>query len=123
MSKYLTPEELKASSDAIRKAHQRNYDKYWKEYMKELKNEVEAIHKIVRFASKQREFNFPCPRCGKWSMDKDPVRNALSRRVDVYICNSCGTAEALEDYTGQPMMLSDWEISKHEEWPLNLATP
>ena len=115
MSKDWTPEEISAASDAMKKAGQMGYDDF--------KVEVEAIDKIVRFARKQREFNFPCPRCGHWTMDEDPIRNALSRRVNVYICNSCGTAEAMEDYFGEQKRLSEWEIALHDEWPLNLATP
>ena len=114
MSKDWTPEELKAASEAMERAGFMSYE--------ESTMELEAVDKIMRFAKVQRKFNFPCPRCGKWSMDKDPIRNALSRRVNVYICNSCGTAEAMEDYFGHPTMFSEWEIAMHEEWPLNLAT-
>jgi len=41
----------------------------------------------------------PCPRCGKMTMDTDLLHNALSRRADVYICNSCGIEEAMEDFS------------------------
>lgn len=40
----------------------------------------------------------PCPRCGKMKMKDDVCENALSRRVDICVCNSCGTEEALEDF-------------------------
>lgn len=56
-------------------------------------NEVKAL--IDRFAKKQQDGHFACPRCGKMSMDTERVtRNALSRRVAVYICDVCGTQEA-----------------------------
>ena len=115
MSKDWTPEELKAASEAMKRAGFMGYEESTKE--------LEAAEKIMRFSKVQREYNFPCPRCGLWAMDKDPIRNALSRRVNVYICNFCGTAEAMEDFFGDEKKLSEWEIALHDEWPLNLATP
>ena len=39
--------------------------------------------------------HMPCPRCGEDRM-KEPVQtNALSRVADVYVCDDCGTAEAM----------------------------
>lgn len=71
--------------------------------------EVEAIEPheetlarilIAKFAKKQQGGHFACPRCGKMTMDTECVtRNALSRRVGCYICDTCGTVEALEDFT------------------------
>ncbi len=56
---------------------------------------------------------FPCPRCGHNRMDKDPIRNALSRRVDVYICTTCGREEALLDLLKKkPLPLNKWAIVK-----------
>lgn len=59
-------------------------------------NEVKAL--IERFAKKQQDGHFACPRCGKMSMDTESVtRNALSRRTAIYICDACGTQETIED--------------------------
>ena len=53
---------------------------------------------VSEFAEKQQGGHFACPRCGKMTMDAEIVtRNALSRRATVYICDSCGMAEAMED--------------------------
>ena len=53
---------------------------------------------IAEFANKQSG-HFACPRCGKMTMDAESVtRNALSRRVGCYICDTCGTVEAIEDF-------------------------
>jgi predicted RNA-binding Zn-ribbon protein involved in translation (DUF1610 family) len=43
-----------------------------------------------------------CPRCGENTLRTDrPVMNALSRRDNkTYVCSSCGTSEALEDFMG-----------------------
>lgn len=41
--------------------------------------------------------HIPCPRCGKKNANDEPSENALSRRADIYICDRCGTEEAMED--------------------------
>lgn len=52
---------------------------------------------------------FPCPRCGHDRMNEKPVRNALSRRANVYICNECGSDEALRDLTKcPPLPFTQW---------------
>lgn len=53
----------------------------------------------------------PCPRCGHVSMRKELEDNALSRRVDLYICPNCGTEESLEDYgVGKKKPLKEWAL-------------
>ena len=79
-------------------------------------NEVKAL--IERFATKQQGGHFACPRCGKMSMDTESVtRNALSRRATVYICDACGTQEAIEDMMGSRDPLTAWAIAAaREKW-------
>lgn len=56
---------------------------------------------------------FPCPRCGHSRMDPVPVRNALSRRANVYICSECGMDEAMRDMAGKPPLpLPEWGMVK-----------
>ena len=110
MSRDWTPEERQTASDAMKRAGQMSYE--------EFTAEVAAMDKIVRFARRQRDFRFPCPRCGKWAMNVDPVRNALSRRAQVYICDDCGTLEAIEEAFGSILPLASWDIAKRENWPL-----
>ena len=57
----------------------------------------------------------PCPRCGRMTLRKRDVYNALSRHTDepVYICPECGVDEALRDMMGDVLPLSDWWINKH----------
>lgn len=74
-----------------------------------------ATRTIKLFAKKQCSGFFPCPRCGRMDMDEKPTRNALSRRIDVYICDFCGTDEAVEDFTGEKMAAEDWAVVKHPE--------
>ena len=53
-----------------------------------------------------------CPRCGRDTMRNEIELNALSRYVDVYICNECGTEEAMLDLEGEPLPLEDWYLSQ-----------
>ena len=55
---------------------------------------------IEAFAKRQHEWHYPCPRCGRDVMDEEPARNAMSRRVNVQVCDDCGTLEAFEDMPG-----------------------
>ena len=71
---------------------------------------------IERFAKKQQSGHFACPRCGKMTMDAESVtRNALSRRVGCYICDTCGTVEAIEDFAHKQDSLSTWAIVREPE--------
>ena len=71
---------------------------------------------IERFAQKQPGGHFACPRCGKMTMDAESVtRNALSRRVSCYICDTCGTVEAIEDFAHKQDSLSTWAIVREPE--------
>lgn len=57
---------------------------------------------------------FPCPRCGHYRMDEKPVRNAISRHADVYICSLCGTDEAIRDMIGDVLPLTEWGMVAKE---------
>lgn len=72
---------------------------------------------IAEFAEKQRGGHFACPRCGAIAMNPESAtRNALSRRVTVYICDSCGTEEALEDMGAMSKLpLREWAIAQTPE--------
>lgn len=51
----------------------------------------------------------PCPRCGRDTMKKDLCTNAPSRHAEgVYICDACGTSEAILDYLQDPLPLGLW---------------
>ena len=54
-----------------------------------------------------------CPRCGRDTMKPDLCTNALSRHVEgVYICDECGTAEALLDFMQQELPLTMWALCR-----------
>ena len=80
------------------------------------RNDARAL--IERFAKKQRDRHFACPRCGKMTMDAECVtRNALSRRTEIYVCDACGTQEAIEDMMDSQIPLTAWAIvAAPENW-------
>lgn len=49
-----------------------------------------------------------CPRCGIRHMNEQPVRNALSRHADVFICDLCGVDEAHRAMMGDVLPLNKW---------------
>ena len=52
-----------------------------------------------------------CPRCGQDNMKASLYTNALSRHIeDIYICPSCGTAEAMLDFMKQELPLIQWAV-------------
>ena len=109
MSRDWTKEEIQAASEAMQSMGHMSYETFCKE--------LDATRKIQRFAPLQRKYHWPCPRCGRWVMNSDPARNALSRRAQIYICDSCGTSEAIEDFTGKVTPLASWDIAKKADWP------
>ncbi len=75
--------------------------------IEEAKKLIESLRSMQE--DETSDYTFPCPRCGHERMDKKPVRNALSRRADVYICNECGREEAILDALGkEPLPLNQW---------------
>ena len=59
-------------------------------------------------ARQQRGEHMKCPRCGADTM-KDLVHtNALSRVADIYICDACGSAEAMLAFMNQQYPLISW---------------
>mgnify|MGYP001272991110 CR=1 FL=1 len=55
-----------------------------------------------------------CPRCGQDSMNRKIHRNALSRQVGLYVCDDCGTTEAVLEMMQSPMPLEFWACFKAE---------
>lgn len=59
-----------------------------------------------------------CPRCGKpLKIDPQTQRaassNALSREVSgLYICDDCGSDEALRAFAGLPLPLEEWDQTR-----------
>lgn len=58
--------------------------------------------------------NPPCPRCGK-QITKPPCTNALSRQIDVMICEQCGVEETIMAfYKQEPLDLLFWSVNFKE---------
>ncbi len=53
-----------------------------------------------------------CPRCGMATVKPKTATNALSRHADVYICDECGTDEAIRDWGGLVLPLHEWALFK-----------
>ena len=57
-----------------------------------------------------------CPRCGRATMKPDLYTNALSRHADgIYVCDDCGTAEAMLDFMRNPLPLECWALFRESE--------
>jgi predicted RNA-binding Zn-ribbon protein involved in translation (DUF1610 family) len=52
--------------------------------------------------------HMPCPRCGQSTMSERVTTNALSRHTDLYVCDECGTVEALLIMMKNPLPMEDW---------------
>ena len=52
--------------------------------------------------------HIPCPRCGSFTMKADLHTNALSRHADIYICDRCGTEEAMLVFMNNPLPMRCW---------------
>ena len=73
-------------------------------------------------ARQQAGEHMPCPRCGKDTMKPDLYTNALSRHADLYVCDQCGTAEAMLDFMNNPLPLSCWAAMREPKQKSDLKT-
>lgn len=103
MSRDWTPEELQKASEAMKAAGHMGYEEFCEDL-----NEQMAKAALERFARVQCDHRFTCPRCGQRAMKERITTNALSCHADVYICDRCGTEEAVLDYLGKPLPLTQW---------------
>ena len=55
-----------------------------------------------------------CPRCGADTMKETVHTNALSRIADIYICDACGSAEAMLAFMKQQYPLTSWSAFQPE---------
>lgn len=74
-------------------------------------NNKEAKQAIEEYA-KMQEAQYGCPRCGR-EMKEKLHTNALSRQIDIMVCDRCGLEEALIVATGRPHL-------PFEQWAINL---
>jgi len=110
MSKDWTPDELQAASDAMAAAGLPSFEEFSAMFETE-----DAKKKIKAFAKVQTDGIRFCPRCGKMTVKDRLHTNALSRYAKVYICDACGTDEAIRDWAGCVLPLADWAIAKRNK--------
>ena len=73
------------------------------------------IKESLDWLKKTRHRGAHCPRCGACEEAGNRLL-AQSRRADITVCETCGTAEALEDAgLMERMEFSDWWIVK-QNW-------
>ncbi len=64
---------------------------------------------IEEFAKMQAAGEYTlCPRCGEDTMKPVLVTNALSREANIYICDACGTHEAIDAWMCKPLPVDEW---------------
>ena len=110
MSRDWTPEEMQAASAAMKRAGEMSYE----EFRAEVELTISAKKKIEAFAKIQTDGVHLCPRCGRMTVKDSLLTNALSRHANVYICDACGTDEAIRDWLGNPLPLKAWAIAKKD---------
>ena len=79
-----------------------------------LKRSAESRASVLEaFARWQVRYHWPlCPRCGRATVKPKTATNALSRHADVYVCDECGTDEAIRDFGKVVLPLHEWAIFK-----------
>lgn len=108
MSRNCTPEELQAVSTAMKKAGAMSFE----EFSAAVDEATTAKKAVDAFAAAQADGMAYCPRCGRMTVKERLHTNALSRCADVYVCDECGTDEAIRAATGQEIPLKEWAIAK-----------
>lgn len=81
-------------------------------------SEIEAYNKVKAYSDTFQKLpnnETLCPRCGENILDEVQVRNALSRHErGVYICSSCGYAEAMLDINKEYLPAEEWWVMKKD---------
>ena len=83
-----------------------------RDFGKEVTDTAAAKKAVDEFAARQTDgVNF-CPRCGKMTVKDRLHTNATSRHASVFVCDICGTDEAIRDLLRNPLPLREWAIAK-----------
>lgn len=84
----------------------------YKKFSDNVKATTAAKRAVDDFAATQEDGMHFCPRCGRWTIKEKLHTNALSRHVHVYICDECGTDEAVRELYGNDLPLREWAVAK-----------
>ncbi len=114
MSRDWNEQELQMASAEMKRMGYMSYE----EFCEYLKTHPMAITKTAISDEVVKEFKekqlagekMPCPRCGKDRMRTPATHNCLSREIDVYVCEVCGAAEAINAMKGLPFPLECWDL-------------
>ena len=79
----------------------------WSDNKNNCKEIIELMHEMEKHFEKISPY---CPRCGQMKRDPNIYHNAHSRHAVVYICNNCGTEEALLDMKETHLPFNEWAI-------------
>ena len=66
--------------------------------------------------------HMPCPRCGRDTMKENVYSNAFSRHANIYICDACGTEEALLKFMNNPLPMCEWAYFRPKQKALDFKT-
>lgn len=66
--------------------------------------------------------HMPCPRCGRDTMKPEIHTNALSRYAGIYVCDACGTEEAILKFMNNPLPIKGWTCFAPVQAPSDLKT-
>ncbi len=105
---------MKMASEQMKKMGHMTYEEFC-EYLKRHPFYItdHAIDEEVIKEYKQRQLDgekMLCPRCGEDRMRTPATHNCLSRHADIYVCEVCGTEEALYDMNGTPLPMEYWDL-------------
>lgn len=84
----------------------------YKDFSDNVEATAAAKRAVDHFAAIQKDGVYYCPRCGRMSIKDRLSTNALSRHVHVYICDDCGTDEAIRELSGNDLPLREWAVAK-----------
>ena len=84
----------------------------YKEFSDNVTATAAAKKAVDEFAAIQTDGVHFCPRCGRMSVQDRLCTNALSRHVHVYVCDRCGTDEAIRELCGNDLPLREWAVAK-----------
>lgn len=84
----------------------------YEQFSQDVNAATAAKRAVDEFARKQVDGVHLCPRCGRLTVKERLTTNALSRCADVYICDACGTDEAVREIKGDVLPLREWAIAR-----------
>lgn len=84
----------------------------YERFARDVRATTAAKKALYKFAAGQKDGSRLCPRCGRLSMKEKLHTNALSRHAHVYVCDECGTDEAVREFAGNDLPLMEWAVAK-----------